>query len=96
MSKEANPNLLKNLVATLRIWVKFPVPKNNCLGKLWQHFLKAKKVNHRLIKFVFGSTDGLTGCLAADIKNLFLEDVDPTEFFSAQAVIREETIRQLE
>lgn len=53
--RESNPNLLKNLVATLRSWIKIKsVHDQEYALILWNHFMHTHKINQKLLKLCFG------------------------------------------
>ena len=50
--------MLKNLVATLRSWVKFREGKDGKLEcEVWKYFKQCKKINKHLVWIVFGNID---------------------------------------
>ena len=50
--------MLKNLVATLRSWVKFREGKDGKLEcEVWKYFKQCKKINKHLVWIVFGNIE---------------------------------------
>ena len=53
-SKDANPNLIKNLIVTIREWVNFNHHSEGALiHSLWHHFAKSNKINKTLLLILY-------------------------------------------
>lgn len=53
-SKHTNPNLIKNLVVTIREWVNFNhYPEDSLVHCLWSHFAKSNKINKTLLLLLY-------------------------------------------
>lgn len=54
--KDTNPNLLKNLVATLRSWVAFTEDHHGKYqAALWQYFKQTSKINKFMVWALYGN-----------------------------------------
>lgn len=85
--RETNTNLLKNLVVTLRTWVKFDdYSLDSTVRILWDNFKTSSKINKNLILMLFANEKStkikhraITECLTPSNEILSLGDLLPAQ-----------------